>query len=332
MFDWRTFLDQHRIEYVTSGPNTARDHISIKCPWCGTADPSQHLGISLTGQGWGCLRNHEHRGRSPVRLVATLLHCSYEEAAALTGGQVMIPERFFDRISAMLLPSKTSAERRNLRLPPEFKPIDPSYGYHRAFVNYLHGRGYTRDEISRLHDDYGIVCATSGPFAWRIIFPVYFEQRLITWTGRHVGDSTLRYKTLSVDPEKSAQEHMIPAIGPVTDYFLWYDDLVAANDTIVLCEGPMDALKLRVLARREGVDLTATCFFTAAPSVAQLALLRLVLPRYRRRILLLDRGTLATAIRLQTLLTTLKIQIGRLPPQKKDPGELDNLDFLENLP
>ncbi len=73
-FDWLSFIKAHKIPYVTSGPNTAKNHISIKCCWCGNDDPSEHLGLSLNenAPAWGCLRNQKHRGQNVMFLVQKL--------------------------------------------------------------------------------------------------------------------------------------------------------------------------------------------------------------------------------------------------------------------
>src|SRR3974377_930695 len=82
-FNWVRLLNAHHVPFVTRGPNTGRDHISVKCPWCGAADPSEHLGISLRGKGYRCLRDPRHAGRSRARLIHALLHCPSEYALRL---------------------------------------------------------------------------------------------------------------------------------------------------------------------------------------------------------------------------------------------------------
>ena len=85
MFDWVEFLQKHNIEYVTQGSNVAHGNVNIKCPMCGPRDPSHHMGIAIDGAGWSCWRNPQHRGRSPVYLVALLAHVSVTRAREKTG-------------------------------------------------------------------------------------------------------------------------------------------------------------------------------------------------------------------------------------------------------
>ena len=78
-----------------------------------------------------------------------------------------------------------------------------------------------------------------GEWSYRIIIPIFFEGRLISWTGRSILDrKTLdeekipRYKNLSV--EKSA-------INP-KDILFNIDN--CRGDSVVLVEGPFDVLRM----------------------------------------------------------------------------------------
>src|SRR6266436_4570111 len=80
---WEKFLTDYNIEFVTHGPNTKRGEVSVKCPWCGDDDPSQHLGISLEREAWGCHRNAQHRGKAPAWLIKALIDCTSTQAQLL---------------------------------------------------------------------------------------------------------------------------------------------------------------------------------------------------------------------------------------------------------
>ncbi len=155
MFDWVKFLEFNNIEYITRGPNLARQNLGIQCPFCGEEDPSAHMGISLLGHGWSCWRNKSHSGRQPHRLIQKLLGCSWQEANALVGdGGIEIPseENFLNSIKTLLGPA-TGAEvsQGTLTLPKEFKPLHGQLrGLGRHPVNYLIGRGYQPDDIDLL--------------------------------------------------------------------------------------------------------------------------------------------------------------------------------------
>lgn len=329
MFDWVSFLVSNRIDYADSGPNTSRDNIVVHCPFCGSNDPSMHMSVNLSGRGWRCFRDQSHRGKNPVHLVVGLTGMTFESANAMVGNAQFVPDDFMARLNTALVPSD-DVERPGLELPREFRTFDSTSPLMRPYERYLKERGF--DTVGHLTLKYGVRYCTQGSFAGRIIFPVVFQRKLVAWTGRAISeDAKLRYKALSRDGERTRKVGYEPALGAISHYLLWFDDLMVADaDTIVLCEGPFDALKIRVLGRREGV--TATCFFTSAPTEQQLYLLRALLPRYKRRIVMLDRtGTFANGIRISNALASLGTTNYVLPKQLKDPGEFESRTFQKFL-
>jgi len=330
MFDWLRFLENHRIEYMTSGPNVARGNVAVHCPFCGHEDRSQHMSINLSGKGWRCWRKETHSGKNPARLVMGLLGCSAEHAAGLVGSDVFVPEDLLTRVQTSLNPPQP-AIRTPITLPKEFRPFG---GYQinryplRAFAEYLGRRGFTPKQISNFTKRYQMYFCTSGPYKGRVIFTVYQDGELISWTGRSIYPSeTLRYKSLTTDPEKAKTEGVPLAYGSINRFLLWYDLLAKADaDTIMLCEGPFDALRVNVLGRKHGI--VATCIFTSFPSYEQIDLLHELLPRFKRKMILLDQGTAATAMRLTGKLAGFTTEVGYLPGTVKDPGELTEAQLL----
>jgi hypothetical protein len=258
-----------------------------------------------------------------------LISCSYERAQEIVGTARFVPTDFMARVQASLSPPAI-IERKPPPMPPEFKPIRnvPSA---RMYLRYLKDRGFDDREIMRLTKRYDVYYATRGPYGGRIIFCVYMNGRLVSWTGRALSkNNDLRYKTLSDDPERSEREGLAPALGPISNYLLWYDDLVDCDaDTLVLCEGPFDALKVNVLGWDHGI--AATCFFTASPTEQQVELLHDLCPQFKRRVLLLDSGTLATGLRVAAGLSTLGVTSKQLPSTLKDPGEFTPYTFRKIL-
>ena len=327
-FDWIAFFRQHNINYVDSGPNVSKGQIAIRCPWCGHSDPSQHLSISLEGKGYRCWRNHDHRGKSPVRLIQALIRCTYEQAAAIAGVNINIPENFYQQVQNQLAPIVSSEKRSGLKFPIEFKTFQglPSG---KPFIRYLRDeRGFTEWQMVQLIKMYELRYCKLGPYKDRIIFPIIYQDEMVSWTGRTIWpDVSPRYKVLSADSEKAAFEGYPPAVGSDKDYLLGFDWLIKTDcDTIYLCEGPFDAAKVSVLGRDHGI--CATCFFTAAPSQKQVDLLYELLPRFKHRSLLLDQGTLSTALSIKSRLLYLDIGITELPKGMKDPAMLYEKQLL----
>lgn len=147
-FDWLEFLRAKRIHYATKGRNVAAGAVAIKCPFCGAADPSEHLVIRLNGRGWWCWRNRAHRGHSAAWLVSRLLHVSVEAAAAITKETQFLPSGDFltnmrrTLFGEITLEGEADAGPDPLDKPREWRSIvDGTAG--RAYRNYLRGRGFT---------------------------------------------------------------------------------------------------------------------------------------------------------------------------------------------
>jgi hypothetical protein len=242
---------------------------------------------------------------------------SLSEAYNLCGSDRRLGGDPRERVAELLFRRSAPPPLPQLQLPSEFRPLSPS-PLAQPFVDYLRGRGFQHSRIHRFTNDYGLYYARSGLWRYRLILAVYRRNQLRSWTGRSiVKGHGLRYLALG-------KEH---SGAPLTDFLPWFDELRAAGGKrLVLCEGPFDALKLRELGQ------PATCFFTAAPSPAQIDLLRELLPRWRQRILLLDQGTTAAALAVQRNLAGLGVRIAKLPQNVKDPGELSSVDFLTATP
>lgn len=277
------------------------------------------LAIDLEGRGWHCWRNKaEHRGRSPVRLVAALARCSFEEAARITGRPYagIATESILDKVRTTFEPNGQSMQIPSIKIPHEFRAIDNGRSAVR-FVDYLeHERGFERADIMRMTETYGMYYALFGEQRYRVIFTVRHNGELVGWTGR----------TIVRGEERRYWASEGEGWPRITDYVLWHDELHASNaDTIMLVEGPFDALKINVLGRPFGI--VSTCFFTAQPSDAQIGLLCDLLPRFRRRLILTDRGTTASTMRIHGALSHLA-DVATLQSNIKDPGEFSRKSFL----
>lgn len=329
-FDWAAFLDQNRIEYATSGANVSQGNIALHCPFCGDEDESQHLSVSLQGKGWSCWRNVTHRGKNPTRLVAALLSCSYERARQLTDDNTFLPEDFLGRVTDLMSP-RPVVPLPTLELLPSFKPLSdlPTC---QSFLRYLQRRGFPVDHPEQLTKRYGLHYCLRDQFTRRIIFPVHVGGQLVTWTGRTIyPDVQPRYKTLTVDAERAAANDLPVAHLRITDAVLWFDDLLRSSRrrALYLTEGPMDALKVRVLGRPHGIE--ATCLFTNRISDRQVELLHQLVPLFDEAFVLLDASALPAAMRVSDALAGLRVPVKQLPASIKDPGDLKDISTIAQL-
>ena len=271
------------------------------------------MSINTEGKGWKCWSDREHRGRKPHKLIKALTGCSWERAAEIAGEPSVIPTNFLEQVRHSL-DNREAIVTHDPKMPEEFKPISRAKHACAPYNRYLIGRGLPA--IERMQGRYDLRYAIRGPFQGRIIFPIRFRGKLVTWTGRAISPlASLRYLTLDTHE----------AAGPITDYLLWYDQLMIVKaHTIVLCEGPFDAIKLNELGLEYG--LAATCFFTSSPSPRQISLLHELLARFKRKILLLDQSMLSMSLRVALELSALGVERGQLPTGFKDPGELSEAE------
>lgn len=324
--DWISFLDSNQIYYVTSGPNTARDQASIQCPFCGIDDPSQHMSISLSGKGFRCWRNPAHSGKNPAKLIQALLNCTWQQAQQYAGQERTLPSDFLAKIKSTFDREEIVEHRQKLKLPAEFKEFR-SVPSARPYLAYLNARGFTEKDAN----EFGLYYASQGLYKGRIIFTITMHGKLVCWTGRTIYEAEqVRYKTLTHDKDKANERGETPAAAAVSDCLLFYDRVgKKTSGTIVLCEGPFDAFKLSVLGDR--IHVSATCFFTSSISKGQMNLLHELLPRFDRRVLLLDQNTFSKATKLKSDLISLDVEMCKLPRRFKDPAELETVKDLKEV-
>lgn len=319
--NWLAILDRHRVYYRTSGPNCAQGHAVVKCPFCGSSDEGEHMGINLENGKWGCWRNILHRGRSPVRLLMKLLDISYAEASELTGKTVVDTEDFANRMK-MLLGADTAAQptsREKLRLPEEFRPLWTRMPSAKPYHEFLVRRRFPYADTEFVADMYELRYCYRGEFTRRLIFPVYTDTGLAAWTGRAIDDRTPKYLSNS------------GAMGIKNT--IWNFDLLLKDGgrVLVIAEGPFDALKLDWYGRPL---LRATCLFGVSWSQTQLDMIRAAADGFERVVIMLDRDATTQAMRLADELCDLSPRRVDVLPGRKDPGEYTESDvraLVKNL-
>lgn len=319
MFDVLSFLNHYGIEYVESGSSVVKGNVAVKCPFCGDADPSYHMGIRLSDGVWGCWRDATHRGKKPHRLIQALIKCSWQEADTIVGA--VIDGSDLKSAIASLSGEHQSflSQRKVLSLPTTFHPLFCARGYfaERFFKCLIH-RGFEPQEVRDLAQMYDLHYCLFGDFAYRLIFPIYENEILQTWTGRAIVESKLRYKTLTAKPSRKGQG----ALRPITDYLYNFDGLMDVGGRILcIVEGPFDALKVDFYGKSVGVR--ATCLFGSNISERQFYLIMKLASRFNRLILLLDRDMfLNRAQQVRSRLASLSLEIKLVPEPWKDPGEM----------
>ena len=282
-FDWERLLKEQRIPYVESGPNVKRGEFAIQCPFCGSADPSKHMGISPDTGWWSCWRNSaQHSGKSPLRLIMKLLSVPYAKARELAGlDESYIDPEGFDALAARVMGRdkgivNPSADRRFLDLDAGFVPITSRGRTHRVYDYLFYDRGFDdAKDVKYLCEDYKLMAGT-GRWADRVIIPYFQDGLLVTWTGRAIADSTVRYKDLSLDESLLAPKETL----------FNHDCMLEGGKALIIQEGPFDVLKVDFYGKQFGVRSVGLS--TNSIKDQQAFLLQTAVGKFDKIILMLD--------------------------------------------
>lgn len=328
--DWIAFLEDNRINYVTNSPNVKKDNINVKCPWCGEDDPSEHLGISLVSEAWGCWRDMSHRGKSPVWLVQALLGCSKGQAVHVVQQYSRPDPENLEEAIASLSETSTSTfamaaagaidetAARNWLLPADFKEIRQT-GLTSKFWRYLQNRGFeTELDVVNLIKKYGLLCCMTGRWKDRLIIPIYQNEKLIGWTGRALGQPVTAPRYLSTSDE-------------IKTTVFNQDELLRGGDRLLIVEGPFDALKVDFYGRialnasRSMCPVRATCVFGVSVTMPQVVILRALVSKFKQTRILFDPNAQGQAMQLSDwinapLLDMASFGIWHLGAGHHDPG------------
>lgn len=275
-------LKEHDIHFVTEGSNTKRGEISITCPFCGTDDKSQHMGISPEGY-FACWRNKEHSGKNINRLLRALgIETKFNSEHGGSLDDIASGAFFKPEVSNSII-------RPIVCLPKQFQVIGNKTS-DLKFRQYLISRRFNEKDIDKLILDYQLTRSSLDDFDWkdRIIIASTTNGK-VYWTGRSIYPSTLRYKSPKSD------------VANIKESLLWFDEIKTKKTRYLLVtEGPIDFLKMDFY--RPNDEVRATCVFGVNVSDYQLNLLH-ELETYGIKLLIgFDADAIETALELTSIL------------------------------
>jgi len=323
--EWERVLREQRVPYIDTGPNVKRGEINIRCPFCGSADPSFHMGLSLETGWWSCWRNRAaHSGKSPLRLLMRLLGIPYERAREIAGlGDGYVDPEGFDAVVARIMGRLKNEgrpeqiQRRVLYLDDSFIEIEANRARTRRFWDYLYNdRGFDlyADDPRHLCKEYGLRCASGGYWGGRVVIPYLQDGELVTWTARAIMPSSARYLDLSIDQSLMAAKETL----------FNHDAMHAGGRVLVVQEGPFDALKTDFYGKAFGVRSVALSTNTASDD--QAFLLQSAVGKFERVLIMMDNASvlgLVDSMRMRQALNFLpNLGITPVPFGAKDGGAL----------
>jgi len=220
-FDVERFLSNSSLEYRTKGVNVPKEAVNIKCIYCG--EQRFHLVIRKRmnyGNCWVCKVR-----KSVVEIVKDIAGCTWNEARQIVFG---------DRIAASMLLAFGEQEEKQVvsicKLPKFTYPLSDEQWANRLYRtarNYLDRRSVCEADITEFDLHYGV----EGEQAYRVVIPMYFGGKLVTYTGRDWTErSELRYRACPTD---------LCVLLP-TDFLYGYDTFVGHRAIVV--EGAFDKI------------------------------------------------------------------------------------------
>lgn len=325
--NWKRLLDQQGIVYLETGAGVAKGNIVVACPFCGGSD-FHYMGINLTNSWWGCWRNKAHRGKSPVRLLVALLKISYGQALELAGlDESFVDPDGYEKIKNNLFSKQDFIEQSEsqrvtkLEMPKEFEELNPNKIRTLRFINYLIGRGFPKEDIAELCRFYKLRAAVSGKFKDRIILPYLDGGEVVTWTGRAIGETNMRYLDLSIEESVTQAKRT----------FYNFNATGRRAKVLLVQEGPMDSLKVDMYSKLYGVR--SVSISTNSITEDQTYLLEEASVMFDRVLVMMDAANsmgVIDSMKLKEKLAQIKnIGFVNVPFGRKDGGELTPLEVIK---
>ena len=213
-------LDEYGIDYITTGKNTSRNYVNVSCVGIGQCEYDTNYTHGI----------HRSLNRSYCWWCAQF-YTPYQIAKGLG-----IPWKEYQQTMNNVA-DDWGLDKEDL--PDEIDPdeiediIVPGEELHQVHRNYLISRGYDPDWlIEHYHIKGTLKWDADYKLSYRVIFPITYEGKTISYIGRSYVDNPFKY--CCADPEKESYFHKN----------LLFNLDKATKKRVILVEGALDALKL----------------------------------------------------------------------------------------
>lgn len=287
MFSIIDYLNSRKIKYKTTGKNTSPNWVEISCLFCN--DPSTHLGINLTTGVYNCWacgsKGHIEK------IIKEIDGCSITEARNIANDLFLNTHKTI----------KSIPQTELVEIPKEATKEFP-----KLHLEYLKKRRYNPNYVIKKHNLYA--CHQIGDYSYRIIIPVYMNNKLITFTAKDVTDKQkIPYKNLSEEKSILSTKESLYEIDNT-------------KNKAVIVEGPLDQWR---------IGNGSVCTFGTQFTHSQIHILS---EKGLERVVILydyEEKAIKQAKKLANILSLLinKVEVWEL--NQGDPDSMDEKDLIE---
>lgn len=219
VFSGKNFFEDNGIAYYTSGWKFCRSGwLQIECPFC-SGNEGPHLGFNEAQGYFNCWRCGWH---SIIEVV--------KEVTNIPGGEI---KNLLKRYNVFLIQDWTEDDEQERWRPKSIELPQGSRKLKAVHKSYLKSRGYDPKKLAKMWDLKGTLSVAKRGYQFRIIAPIYFAGKLVTYQGRAIGGkNTLRWKAC---PEAEQARDIKECL-----YGLWQ----AIGNKCVVVEGAPDVWRL----------------------------------------------------------------------------------------
>lgn len=215
--DIQSILEDLNIPYTSRGKNVSQGWLGTQCPFPGCDDHSNHCGLNLDSpvvSCFACGKTGNYLSYLAAKLNSwpkALEIIKKHTPRELKKQQIHIKE---NRVTHVELPEEAT------KTPTKYQK------------QYIERRGYNLKELETLYDFY--YCGPIGNWKNRIILPIYYNNRLVTFSSIDIADnSKLRYKHLSEEKSIYHCKELLYGMDQIINY-----------DVVLVVEGFFDKARI----------------------------------------------------------------------------------------